>query len=330
MTQPKLLLLSTGGTIASVASQTGLTPGESGEDLLQTLQNLPYQIDVADILALDSSNIQPEEWRLMAEKVYQARQAYDGIVISHGTDTMAYTASMLTFMLQNLDLPVVLTGSQVPMNVLLSDASRNLTLAFTAAASCAPGVYLAFNGKVMRGCRTVKVKTTAFDAFESVNFPPVAEVTSDGLVFNTTPATPQAPCTLNTQLDLNVSLVKLFPGFDPQLLLAMAQSGCHGFVIEGYGLGGMTFIRRNVAAVIGQLSRQNIPVVAASQCLYERSDLTKYEVGRQALLEGAISAHDMTSESAITKLMWALGQGMDLAAVKAFFATDVAGEVTLS
>ena len=181
MTQPKLLLLSTGGTIASVASQTGLTPGESGEDLLQTLQNLPYQIDVADILALDSSNIQPEEWRLMAEKVYQARQTYAGIVISHGTDTMAYTASMLTFMLPNLDIPVVLTGSQVPMNVLLSDAPRNLTLAFTAAASCAPGVYLAFDGKVMRGCRTVKVKTTAFDAFESVNFPPLTEHTPDGL-----------------------------------------------------------------------------------------------------------------------------------------------------
>ena len=113
-------------------------------------------------------------------------------------------------------------------------------------------------------------------------------------------------------------------------MLGMAQNGCHGFVIEGYGLGGMTFIRRNVAAVIGQLSRQNIPVVAASQCLYERSDLTKYEVGRQALLEGAISAHDMTSESAITKLMWALGQGMDITQVKAFFATDVAGEVTLN
>lgn len=330
MATKKLLLLSTGGTIASVASNTGLTPGESGEDLVQTLHNLPYEIDVKDILALDSSNIQPEEWRLMAEDVYQFRQDYDGIVISHGTDTMAYTAAMLTFMLQNIDIPVVLTGSQVPMNVLLSDAPRNLTLAFTAAAKLQPGIYLAFNGKVMRGCRAVKVRTTDFDAFESVNFPPVAEVTSDGLNIRTHREISNEPCQLNTKLDLNVSLIKLFPGFDPQIMLGMAQNGCHGFVIEGYGLGGMTFIRRNVAAVIGQLSRQNIPVVAASQCLYERSDLTKYEVGRQALLEGAISAHDMTSESAITKLMWALGQGMDISQVKAFFATDVAGEVTLN
>lgn len=329
MATKKLLLLSTGGTIASVASNTGLTPGESGEDLVQTLHNLPYEIDVKDILSLDSSNIQPEEWRLMAEDIYQYRQDYDGIVISHGTDTMAYTAAMLTFMLQNIEIPIVLTGSQVPMSVLLSDAPRNLTLAFTAAAKLQPGIYLAFNGKVMRGCRAVKVRTTDFDAFESVNFPPVAEVTSDGFNIRTRRKSDTKPCQLNTNLDLNVSLIKLFPGFDPQIMLAMAKSGCHGFVIEGYGLGGMTFIRRNVAAVIGQLSRQNIPVVAASQCLYERSDLTKYEVGRQALLEGAISAHDMTSESAITKLMWALGQGMDLGQVKEFFATDVAGEVTL-
>ena len=325
----KLLLLSTGGTIASVASSTGLTPGESGEELVNTLQALPYEITVEDLLALDSSNIQPEEWRLMAETVYARRNDYDGIVISHGTDTMAYTASMLTFMLQNINLPVVLTGSQVPMNVLLSDAPRNLTLAFAAAAACCPGIYLAFDGKVMRGCRAVKVRTTAFAAFESVNFPPVGVVTSDGLERHPRRAVPTEPCVLNTKLDLNVSLIKLFPGFDPQIMLAMAESGCHGFVIEGYGLGGMTFVRRNVAAVIGQLSRMDIPVIAASQCLYERSDLTKYEVGRQALLEGAISAHDMTSESAITKLMWALGQGMDHAQVKEFFATNVAGEVTL-
>lgn len=110
----------------------------------------------------------------------------------------------------------------------------------------------------------------------------------------------------------------------------MAQSGCHGIVIEAYGLGGMTYIRRNLVAAVGKLIRRGIPVIASSQCLYERSDLTKYEVGQQALLQGAISAHDMTSESAITKLMWALGQGMDVAAVAKLFNTNVAGEVTLN
>ncbi|MBU3830426.1 MAG: asparaginase [Candidatus Limosilactobacillus merdavium] len=327
----KLLLLSTGGTIASVASDSGLVPKESGEELIKLLGQLPYEIEVRDILQLDSSNIQPEEWKFIAKKVYEYRNDYDGIVISHGTDTMAYTASMLSFMLQGINIPVVLTGSQVPINVILSDAPDNLRLAFAAAAKERPGIYLSFNDKVMLGCRSVKVRTTNFNAFESVNVPPIATVTSDGLVFDEQQAEfPHAEkCMLNTEIDPHVSLVKLFPGFDPKLLFAMVDNGCKGIVIEGYGLGGMNFIRRNMVGAIGELIEQGIPVIATSQCLYERSDLTKYEVGREALLKGAISAHDMTSESTITKLMWALGQKMDVHQISEFFDTNVVGEVTL-
>lgn len=329
MTEKKLLLFSTGGTIASVVSDQGLVPGESGEQLVRTLGNVPYDVTVKDILQLDSSNIQPEEWKVIARAIYQYRNDYDGIVVSHGTDTMAYTASMMTFMLQHINIPVVFTGSQVPMNVILSDAPDNLQLAFAAAATLQPNIYLAFNRKIMRGCRSVKVRTTAFDTFESVNVPPVAEVTSDGFSIRTKRPRTDEQCVLNTKIDTNVFLVKLFPGFDPRLLRALAKHDCHGIVIEAYGLGGMTYIRRNIAAAVGELIKQGIPVIATSQCLYERSDLTKYEVGRQALVEGAISAHDMTSESAITKLMWGLGQGMDVKTIAKFFATDVAGEVTL-
>lgn len=328
----KLLLLSTGGTIASVASDAGLVPKETGEELIKMLGKLPYDIQVRDILQLDSSNIQPEEWKFIAQNIYKYRNDFDGIVVSHGTDTMAYTASMLSFMLKNINIPVVLTGSQVPINVVLSDAHDNLRLAFAAAASCPPDIYLAFHNKIMLGCRCVKVRTTNFNAFESVNVPPVARVSSDGLVFNQDDhfqKKHEGETILNTRINAHVSLVKLFPGFDPELLFAMVHSGCRGIVIEAYGLGGMNYIRRNMVAAIGKLIRQGIPVVACSQCLYERSDLTKYEVGREALLEGAISACDMTSESAITKLMWALGQGMNVNEVSKFFATDVAGEVTL-
>lgn len=328
----KLLLLSTGGTIASVASENGLVPRESGDQLVKLIGEMPYDITIKDILQLDSSNIQPEEWKFIAEKIAHYQKDYDGIVVSHGTDTMSYTASMLSFMLQGIKIPVVLTGSQVPMNVILSDAPDNLRLAFAAAAECDAGIYLAFDRKVMLGCRSVKVRTTNFNAFESVNIPPIAKVTSDGLVFDEwqqEQVPHAAEFTLNTKLDLHVSLVKLFPGFDPQLLFAMVKSGCRGIVIEGYGLGGMNFIRRNMVAAIGELIKEGIPVIASSQCLYERSDLTKYEVGREALLKGAISAHDMTSESTITKLMWALGQKMDVQAVTEFFNTNIVGEVTL-
>lgn len=328
--QKKILLLSTGGTIASVVSDAGLVPKESGEQLINMLGELPYDITVEDILQLDSSNIQPEEWKLIAEKIFENRNKYDGIVVSHGTDTMAYTASMLAFMLQNINIPVVLTGSQVPINVVLSDAPDNLRLAFAAAATCCPNIYLAFDRKVMLGCRSVKVRTINFDAFESVNVPPVAKVTSDGLVFSEQNFSKNTrECTLNTEINPHVSLVKLFPGFDPKLLFAMVKSGCKGIVIEAYGLGGMNYIRRNMVGAVGELIRQGIPVIASSQCLYERSDLTKYEVGREALLEGAISARDMTSESAITKLMWGLGQGWDVHQIAEFFNTDVVGEVTI-
>lgn len=233
-------------------------------------------------------------------------------------------------MLQNINIPVVLTGSQVPINVVLSDAPDNLRLAFAAAASCCPNIYLAFDRKVMLGCRSVKVRTINFDAFESVNVPPVAKVTSDGLVFSEQNLPKNTKeCTLNTEINPHVSLVKLFPGFDPKLLFAMVESGCKGIVIEAYGLGGMNYIRRNMVGAVGKLIRHGIPVIASSQCLYERSDLTKYEVGREALLEGAISARDMTSESAITKLMWGLGQGWDVHQIAEFFNTDVVGEVTI-
>lgn len=328
--QKKILLLSTGGTIASVVSDAGLVPKESGEQLINMLGELPYDITVEDILQLDSSNIQPEEWKLIAEKIFENRNKYDGIVVSHGTDTMAYTASMLAFMLQNINIPVVLTGSQVPINVVLSDAPDNLKLAFAAAASWHPNIYLAFDRKVMLGCRSVKVRTINFDAFESVNVPPVARVTSDGLVFSEQNLPKNnRECTLNTKINPNVSLVKLFPGFDPKLLFGMVDSGCKGIVIEAYGLGGMNYIRRNMVAAVGELIRKGIPVIASSQCLYERSDLTKYEVGREVLLKGAISARDMTSESAITKLMWGLGQGWNVHEIAQFFNTDVVGEVTI-
>lgn len=328
----KILLLSTGGTIASKISSTGLVPKDSGAELVNMLGTLPYKITVKDILQLDSSNIQPEEWKLIARNIFHYRLHYDGIVLSHGTDTMAYTASMLSFMLQGIEIPVVLTGSQVPINVVLSDGPDNLKLAFAAAASCQPGIYLAFDDKVMLGCRSVKVRTTNFDAFESVNCPPVATVSSDGLVFNHNFAlhsVAHSGCVLNTKLDAHVALIKLFPGFDPNFLFAMTNNGCKGIVIEAYGLGGMNYIRRNIVAAVGKLIKKGIPVIASSQCLYERSDLTKYEVGRLALLEGAISARDMTSESAITKLMWGLGQGLSLNKIATLFETNLVGEISL-
>ena len=167
----KILLLTTGGTIASVPGGQGLEPRRSDvmERELEQLRTY-YDITVRDVICLDSSNIRPEEWQLIARSIFEGRQGFDGIVVSHGTDTMAYTASAVTFMLPDIDLPVVFTGSQLPLADMLSDGPDNLRTAFAMAASGHPGVFLAFDRKVMLGCRAVKVRASGFSAFESVNW----------------------------------------------------------------------------------------------------------------------------------------------------------------
>lgn len=325
----KILLLSTGGTIASVSSEYGLQPGESGNDLLSVLGVLPYDVTVRDILQLDSSNIQPEEWQYIAEQVFENRYGYDGVVITHGTDTMAYTASMLTFMLQGIDLPVVLTGSQLPMSNPLSDAPYNLRCALEMAVSGIPGVFIAFDRKILLGCRSVKVRTTGFDAFESVKAPAIAVIDSEGLnLSDHLPVRKRMLCRLRTEIDSRVVLFKLIPGVDPNIFRAIASAGCRGIVIEAFGSGGLNFIRRDLVTAMGELVEAGIPVVVCSQCLYERSNLDKYEVGRRALEKGVIPGEDMTSECAVTKLMWALGQGMTQQEIVEFFRCNIAGEVT--
>ena len=193
--RPHILLLTTGGTIASLPTAEGLAPGLDGEALAGLLpQGIMdcYDITIRDILHLDSSNIQPEEWQTIARHVFENRMEYSGIVITHGTDTMAYTASVLSFMLRGISIPVVLTGAQLPMAHPLSDGMENLRTALAMAASGVPGVFLAFDRKVILGCRAVKTRTTDFDAFESVNWPLAANV--DGKGRPSPPPPERAPC----------------------------------------------------------------------------------------------------------------------------------------
>lgn len=179
----RVLLLTTGGTIAARPGDMGLAPQVASSSLLGYVSELSnhYEIEARDILSMDSSNIQAEEWQTIARAVYEELDRYDGIVITHGTDTMAYTASMLSYMLRNLKKPVVLTGSQMPIENLLTDARNNLSTAFAAVDADIPGVSIAFNHKIINGCRAVKVRTMGFEAFESVNAPCLAEVYANGL-----------------------------------------------------------------------------------------------------------------------------------------------------
>ena len=328
----KILLITTGGTIAAVPTSEGLAPDAHGGALPAVLDMLGgcHEIRHIPLFSIDSANMQPEEWREIARCVYENAAGHDGVVITHGTDTMAYTASALTFMLQGLKLPVVLTGSQLPASHPLTDAVENLRLAFAMAATGAAGVFIAFDRQVMLGARAVKVRTTGFHAFESVNLPPVGVVDGEGLNLRQELLPRYAgPMSLRSDLCNDVFLLKLTPGFQPEFLDALGAMHYRGVVIEAFGAGGLHFIRRNLVEPLERLIRSGTAVAVSSQCLYERSDFSLYQTGRKVIDAGVIQCYDMTTEAAVTKLKWALGQTEVLEEVRKIFATSYAGEITL-
>ncbi|UKI49599.1 MAG: asparaginase domain-containing protein [Clostridium sp.] len=174
-----ILLITTGGTISSIVSKEGLVPSNSQEILKEFgLHNLDINLSVLDLMCKDSTNISPKDWVIIAKAIYNNLKKYDGIVVTHGTDTMAYTTSMLSYMLQNPSIPVVFTGSQLPISHPLTDGINNLHYAFAMASSGIPGIYMAFDRKIILGCRAVKVRTTGFHAFESINMKSVGTIDS--------------------------------------------------------------------------------------------------------------------------------------------------------
>lgn len=329
-----VLLITTGGTIASMGSEDGLRPQLHPSELLKYVEGLNdfYRIDAQELLNLDSSNIQVDEWLSIARAIYDALPHYDGVVVTHGTDTMAYTASMVSFMLQHLRKPVVFTGSQMPIDNLLTDARNNLYTAFAAVDCGIPGVSVAFNRKVIAGCRAVKVRTMGFEAFESVNAGYLGEVFSDGMhPYVEVPNALEAaqPVRLCDRICRDVFLLKLIPGINPEVLGALKQLKYRGIVIEAFGAGGMQFVKTSMMEQLKALTDEGVSVVVCSQCLYETSDLGIYEVGTRLLSCGVISARDMTTEAVVTKLMWALGQTDDPDEVRRIFCTNYCGEIRL-
>ena len=325
-----ILLLTTGGTIASMPGYDGLEPRRS-EVMERELNQLRlfYDISVKDVMCLDSSNMRPGDWQEIAQAIYAQRAFYDGIVVSHGTDTMAYTASAVTFMLPNIDKPVVFTGSQLPLADILSDGPDNLRTAFAMAASGHPGIFLAFDRKIMRGCRAVKVRASGFSAFESVNARYVGIVSNQGLVIDPkTLPTAQGPTQLLTGISRDVFLLKLTPGLSSDIFPALVSMGYKGIVLEAFGLGGINILNRGLGSIRAAIEA-GVSVVVTTQCLYDSSDLRVYQVGTKLLELGAIQGRDMTSEAAMTKLMWAIGQGMDQHQIAELFQQSLAGEITV-
>lgn len=333
MKKPKILLLFTGGTIAQIKDPVlnTLVPAKTPEDILKLVPEIRdhFDIDYHFIVNLDSSNIQPKHWIELAQTIYGVYAKYDGFVVTHGTDTMSYTASALSFALQNLGKPVVLTGSQLPPDALGTDAKNNLINAFRVAAEDIAEVVIVFGDKILRGNRSSKRSESSFDAFWSPVFSDLGRVRLDVELFNhhkkrNNTLKPK----LSTDFSEEVFVFTLTPGVKPAYFDMLLGHGIKGFVVEGFGAGNVPSYENSIIPSIKKAVDKQIPVLINSQCAAGVAKVFLYQTGKVAAETGAISAEDMTLEASITKLMWVLGQTKDIKKVRKLIKDNIAGEIS--
>ena len=328
----KVLLLATGGTIASRPTESGgLAPAIAPEELLRFVPELGEicRIEARQLYNLDSTNMGPEQWTGIVRAIQSCYEDFDGFVITHGTDTMAYTAAALSYMIRGGDKPIVLTGSQKSIYNRDTDARNNLVRAFTYAASdSAWGVQIVFDNKVLLGTRARKIRSKSFDAFSSIDYPETAVFRDTKLiVFFPRPAA-SVPVQFFTKLDTAVFVLRLIPGMTAEVLLAL-RPHYRALVIEGFGVGGLPGgAEDGLQRAVGAWLQSGRLAVFSTQVQHEGSDLSVYEVGRVAqALPGALEARDMTPEAVVTKLMWILGQTADLNKARELFNTPVQHDI---
>lgn len=325
-----ILMIGTGGTIASEMTPSGLTPELNSTQLLSFVPRIGEMchVDCVQLYSLDSTNIRPAHWLGVARAVRENYARYDGFVISHGTDTMAYTAAALSYLIQGSPKPIVLTGAQKPIWFDGTDSKRNLTDAFLYACRGCGGVQIVFNGKVILGTRARKTCSKSFQAFSSVNYPDLAVVQDEHLLQYMRCACYPSPVFYDA-LDDKVGLLKLIPG-TPAAVLEFMLDRFDGLVIESFGVGGLPeyegdasyfdIIHRGIAR--GKL------VVMTTQVPNEGSNLAVYHVGGR--LKNALcllEAYDMTTEAAVAKLMWIMGQTRDFDEAERLFYRPVARDI---
>lgn len=280
---------------------------------------------------LDSSDMTPVDWLRIAKAIEERYDDYAGFVVLHGTDTLAYTASALSYMLDGLGKPVIVTGSQVPLEQLRSDARENLLAsALLAASPELHEVCVFFGGRLFRGNRVTKVSASGFAAFESPNEPALAAAGVD-IVMG--PATPRAaqpgPLRVHELADVSVAAVRLFPGIRHELLANLVRAPVEGVVLETYGAGNAPTRDGSLVEVIADATARGVVVVNCSQCLRGTVDMSGYATGAALAAAGVVSGADMTPEAALTKLIWLLGRGLEPTEVKRLVGLDLRGELSV-
>lgn len=334
----KVYIVYTGGTIGmqrvngryepipnSLQSQLKAIPAFQHPDLPK------YTINEYDPL-LDSTNMSPSDWSRIAQDICDHYDAYDGFIVLHGTDTMAYTSSALAFMLQGLAKPVIVTGSQIPLCEIRNDAQENLITALIIAANYRiPEVCLYFDGQLLRGCRAVKVDADAFDAFASPNYPLLATVGIDIEVHKSQvrqPPIERRDVTMQKIHEPVVGAFRLFPGLSAQILENILQPPLKGLVLETYGAGNGPTHDPKFLRTLAEATSRGVVIVNCTQCLSGTVDLSKYATGVAMAQAGVISGYDMTAEAALAKLAYLLSKDLPPDEVKKQMQQSLRGELT--
>jgi L-asparaginase len=325
-----------GGTIGMQPTESGYAPvkGNLGSQIRQVpelnARDMP-ELDVAEHEPLlDSANARPADWLRIARDIAEHRNRYDGFVVLHGTDTMAYSASALAFLLRGLGKPVVVTGSQIPLGVLRSDGRQNLlTSVLVAARDDVKEVCLVFGSQILRGSRAVKASASGFEAFTSPNAAPLG---SAGVLIEMDPtrlsAQERGTVALPAALDAPVSLLRLYPGMPASLLRAALAEPIQGLVLEAYGAGTFADSDPYLLAALADGARRGIVICVVSQCADGRVNLDAYATSGPLIRAGAVGGLDMTTEAAYAKLVVLLSEGHEPDEVRALMARDLAGELT--
>ena len=309
----RVYIVYTGGTIGMQPTADGYAPAPGY--LAAQLRAMPelrdaampdYAIHEYDPL-LDSANMAPADWLKIAQDIAAHYDDYDGFIVLHGTDTMAYTASALPFMLHGLAKPVILTGSQLPLWEVRNDARENLiTVMLIAAGYPIPEVCLYFGDKLLRGCRAVKVNAVGFEAFDSPNYPPLGTVGIHIDVHWENILPPPAPGSLTVEPlgAAHVSTLRLFPGMHPDIIANALRPPLQGLVLETYGVGNGPVTNRAFMAALEDAAARGVVIVDCTQCLKGTVDLEGYATGSALAKIGVVSGFDMTVEAALAKLFY--------------------------
>ncbi len=334
----RLYIAYTGGTIGMRRTAAGYAPAPGYlEAQMRAMPELAdpampaYDIHEYEPL-LDSSNMRPADWVRIGRDIVEHYDDYDGFIVLHGTDTMAYTASALPFFIRGLGKPVILTGSQIPLSEVRNDARNTLVTSMLIASSAAiPEVCLYFGNKLLRGCRATKVHADGLEAFDSPNYPPLGIVGVDIEIDVTHVRSGQhGPVSLAEPVrEATVGAFRLFPGLSPEFLANLLQPPLQGLVLQAYGVGNGPDRDEALLRVIAEATARGVVIVACTQCLRGSVHLGEYATGAALARAGVISGYDLTTEVALCKLYYLFSTGCGPEEVRRLMGQDLCGELTL-